>query len=137
MTQTPGRVQVLFVSNAPNDRWHGLLRNAVATLGCLAHCSQADAVPRLEDGSYGLVVVDAGAVRNVSNLVSDIRAADPLAKVVVVAASPHWKVARSVFKAGATDYWAKRGDQAGMTAAFRWFLQQARRSASQTEPGRS
>jgi DNA-binding NarL/FixJ family response regulator len=67
--------------------------------------------------------VDAGAVTSAPRVISQIRALDPDTRVVVVSASLHWKIARAVFRAGATDYLYKSLNKEEILTGFRAILE--------------
>jgi len=113
----------LIVGDAPDDYGHQVLREALSTLGSWQVISEAEVVFVLQAQTYDVVVVDAGAVKSAPEVVSRIRALDCNARVVVVTLSPHWKIARAVFRAGATDYLSKSLSKTEILANFRSILE--------------
>lgn len=114
--------QFILVGDVSSDRWHRVLREALLPLGCLQISSERQMVALLKEQAYAVAIVDAGAVGNASEVVSDILALVPGIRVVVVTASPHWKIARAVFRAGAADYLYKSLDKDEILASFRAVL---------------
>jgi DNA-binding NarL/FixJ family response regulator len=113
----------LLVSDSPEDYGLQVLREALIALGSLEVVAESklDLPPRVQ--VYDVVIVDAGAVTSAATVVSRVRALDPDSKVVVVTASPHWKIARAVFRAGAAEYLHKSLDEAEILASFRTILE--------------
>jgi DNA-binding NarL/FixJ family response regulator len=118
----------LLVTDSPDDYGHQALREALSTLGSCQVISEADVVSLLREQAFDVVIVDAGSVTSAPELVSRIRAADFTMEVVVVTLSPHWKIARAVFRAGAADYLPKVLSRAEILANFRSILE--RRAAA-------
>lgn len=61
----------------------------------------------LEEQAYDAVILDAGAVSTATTAVTKILKKSPSTEVYVITASPHWRVARDVLRAGARDYLPK------------------------------
>ena len=77
----------------------------------------------LQQQPYDVVLVDAGAVTNAPEVVSQIHIQSPDTRVVVVTVSPHWKIARAVLLAGATDYLYKSLNEEEILTTFRSLLE--------------
>ena len=112
----------LLVSNSPGDYGHQVLQEALSALGSLQLVSEEGMIPLLHGQAYEVVIVDAGAVKSAPETVSQVRDLDPSSRVVVLTSSPHWKIARAVFRAGATDYLLKSLDRAEILMNFRAVL---------------
>lgn len=91
-------------------------------MGSLQVVSESGMTSLLQQQGYDVVIVDAGAVTDAPVVVSHIRDLDPNTRVVVVTVSPHWKIARAVLQAGATDYLYKSLNKAEILAGFRAIL---------------
>ena len=115
----------LLVSNSPGDYGHRVLREAVSTAGSLQLASEEEVTSQLGEQAYDVVIIDAGAVTSAPEVVERVRGLDPNTRVVVVTSSPHWKIARAVFQAGATDYLLKSLDRAEILANMLAVLEQS------------
>ena len=102
-----------------------VLQDALHTLGHLAVSSECDLEGELENRSYDTAVVDAGAVAKPEDVIRRILSVQPHVKIVVITASPHWKIARAVFRAGATDYLRKSQNIQEVRATFAQMLDQS------------
>jgi DNA-binding NarL/FixJ family response regulator len=83
------------------------LRDAFERFGCMRLILPEDFDKAVSQVDSELVVIDATYVVNPEEMVDYICKSVPGSKVVVVAASPTWQQARSVFEAGAKDYLSK------------------------------
>ena len=119
----PASSHFLLVSGSPDDYGNQVLREALVALGSLQVASEGELARSLQEQTYDIVIVDAGAVTSASEVVSQIRELDPDTRVVVVTASKHWKVARDIFRAGAMDYLSKSLSKREMLASFQKVLE--------------
>jgi DNA-binding NarL/FixJ family response regulator len=108
----------LLVSDSPDDYGNQVLQEALGTLGSVQVVPERDLGSLLQQQTYTVVVVDAGAVKNAPQVVAQVRSLAPNAQVVIVTASPHWKIARAAFLAGARDYVYKSQNEAEILACF-------------------
>jgi len=113
----------LLVSDSSGDYWYQALRGALVDLGSLQVVSENEMAALLQEQTYDVVIVDAGAVANAPEVVSQIRVLAPDTRVVVVTVSPHWKIAKAVFRAGATDYVYKSLNEEEILTIFRSLLE--------------
>ena len=115
----------LLISDAADDHWNQVLREALAVLGPLQIVSEREAPAFLQVHAVDTVIVDAGAVSSApKDLILQIHEPHPAAKVVVVTASPHWKIAKAVIRAGASDYVEKMLNREEILASFGKILEQ-------------
>lgn len=115
----------LLISDAADDHWNRVLREALAVLGPLQIVSEGEAAALLQVHAYDTVIIDAGAVSSApKELIRQIHQLDPGARVVVVTASPHWKIAKAVIRAGAADYIEKTLNRDEILACFGKILEQ-------------
>lgn len=99
------RPMFLLVGEATDNYAQQGLREVLATLGALHLAPEDELVERLQEQYYDLVIVDAGATQiSPEILVARARQTSPASKAVVITASPHWKIARAVYLAGAREY---------------------------------
>jgi DNA-binding NarL/FixJ family response regulator len=115
----------LLISDAADDHWNQVLRESLAVLGPLQIVSEKEAAAFLQMHVYDIVIVDAGAVSSApKELIRQIHELRPGARVVVVTASPHWKIAKAVIRAGAADYVEKMLNREEILARFGKILEQ-------------
>jgi len=119
----PASYHFLLVSDSPDDYGNQMLREALVVLGSLQVTSEGELIRSLQEQSYDVAIVDAGAVTSAPEVVSQIRELDPDTKTVVVTASKHWKVARGIFRAGAMDYLSKSLSKDEILVSFRKVLE--------------
>jgi len=112
----------LLVSDSPGDYWHQVLREALVALGSLHVVLESELVSFLQEQTYDIVIVDAGAISDTPLLVSCIRSQWPDVRVVVVTSSPHWRQAREILHAGAIDYIQKSWSKDDLFSAFQAML---------------
>ena len=123
MVQMPTPSHFLLVSDSPDDYGNQVLREALVALGSLQVALEGELAYLLQEQSYGIVIVDAGAVESAPEVVSQIRELNPDTTVVVVTISKHWEVARDVFRAGAMDYLSKSLSKEEILASFQKVLE--------------
>jgi DNA-binding NarL/FixJ family response regulator len=116
--QTSVSYRFLIVGDSSDEYSSETLREALTTLGSVHILSEDEMIHHLKERSYNVVIVDAGAVADAAVAVSQIRSLRPNIRVVVITASPHWKVARAVLAAGATDYLRKSWNTLDILASF-------------------
>jgi DNA-binding NtrC family response regulator len=120
--RTKTRHSFLIVGDVSDLSGLQALQDALSALGHTIIASEGNLESHLEEESYAAAVVDAGAVSDPEDLVRKILSVHPHAQVVVITASPHWKIARAVFRAGATDYLRKSQNVQEIRAAFAQML---------------
>lgn len=109
---------VLIVGDASDSSGLQVLEAALHELGHMVICSEGDLGSHLKDRSYDAAVVDAGAVSDPEGTIRTIHGVQPNVQIVVITASPHWKIARGVFRAGATDYLRKSKNSRELRTVF-------------------
>jgi DNA-binding NarL/FixJ family response regulator len=112
----------LLVGDAPEDYGRQVLREALAELGTLSTVGEPDLPGKLAALAPDVVIVDAGGVSSPPQAVARILELRKEAKVVVITASPQWKVAKAVIVAGALDYLEKSLSQQEFEQVFRQLL---------------
>lgn len=90
----------LLVGQAADSRPQQAIAALLAALGAVERQPEC-ALPAVLPGDYALILIDAGSVSDATTLVGDILSRQPGARVVVLAASPHWSQVRAFFHAGA------------------------------------
>ncbi|MBN1991724.1 MAG: response regulator [Anaerolineae bacterium] len=101
----------LLIGEKTETLWPLVLEQSVLSLGTLQVISEKQAEQQGIEQEYTAIIIDAGAVDNVAQLVSNLRKMQPASHIIVVTASPTWQRAREVLLAGATDYIRKSFDQ--------------------------
>ncbi|HEV7683906.1 MAG TPA: hypothetical protein VGO68_17380 [Pyrinomonadaceae bacterium] len=105
--------------------WRNILKDAVKPLGELDVCRESETFAQVEKAKYTVVIVDAGEVSHLEELVFRLRGQMPLLRIIVVSAAPTWQLARQVFLSGATDYILKYADKRKLSAFLIDILDQA------------
>jgi hypothetical protein len=110
---------VLLVNGQGGRQWAELLRRAASSVGLFLDYIDHQHIEGVSFRDYELVVLDSGAISKPKTTVQMILSSNPLARIVVVSSSPHWKQAREVLLAGATDY-VKLVDDEATIAGVLW-----------------
>lgn len=103
--------EILLVGNTIEDQWAFALQKAVSSLGEFHVTTQMSAVQEIARHRYDLIVIDAGVVDEIADLIAGLRSSQPEARIVVATASPTWQRAREAMLAGAIDYVRKSFNQ--------------------------
>jgi DNA-binding response OmpR family regulator len=111
MKNPPARYRFLLIGHGSEEQWPKILKQSLHALGKLKIVQEEDVLKTTSPNSYDLIVVDAGAVREIASLISCLRNQHSSSHVLVVTASPSWQAARDVLKAGATDYVSRSFDK--------------------------
>lgn len=104
LTEAEQTSSAILVGSPVARTWEECLRRALAELNrhlVLTTEATADEVSWAE---HDLILIDAGAVGDLTRAISQIRARNPEARVIVFSSSPSWEQAREVMLAGAIDY---------------------------------
>lgn len=110
---------VCFINGQSDRQWIESLREAAQSLGKpfmrIDHWRLQD---KLQDCE--LIIIDAGAIGDdLISVVERIRALNSGVRIVVVSSVPHWKEARQILLAGATDYVRKENDREAILGILR------------------
>jgi DNA-binding NarL/FixJ family response regulator len=106
--------KVLFVNNRGGRSWTNLLRQAVLNLGGTLTLLDQQEVKDNACVGFDLIILDAGVVNDLALIIRTIRSSNPLARIVVVSPTPHWKQARETLLVGGSDYVRKADDEAAL-----------------------
>jgi DNA-binding response OmpR family regulator len=101
----------LLIGKRTEGQWPLVLQQALSSLGELRDVSEEEAVQTVVQNHYDVVIIDAGAVRDVALLVSRLQAQRRQVRIIVATASPTWQRAREILRAGAADYIRKSLDK--------------------------
>jgi DNA-binding NarL/FixJ family response regulator len=110
------------VVGSSRQAWRDILKDAVRPLGELDVCRETETFVQVEKTKYAVVIVDAGEVSHLEELVFRLRGQMPSLRIIVVSASPTWQLARQVFLSGATDYILKYADKRKLSAFLAYIL---------------
>jgi DNA-binding NarL/FixJ family response regulator len=124
MAKVPG---FLIVGDSSDEYGIQRLCEMLSELGIVRVVGQDGLAERLEEHAYDAVILDAGAVSPVAAVVAEILNRNPSTEVYVITASPHWRVARDVLQAGATDYMPKSRLSEDLVASLRNIAQRPAR----------
>jgi DNA-binding NarL/FixJ family response regulator len=124
MAKVPG---FLIVGDSSDEYGIQRLCEMLSELGIVRVVGQDGLAERLEEHAYDAVILDAGAVSPVAAVVAEIQNRSPSTEVYVITASPHWRVARDVLQAGATDYMPKSRLSEDLVARLRNIAQRPAR----------
>jgi DNA-binding response OmpR family regulator len=94
----------LIVRGQTADNSWGRLRQAISRLGLTVHTTGEAQSREFFVSGYQLIVIDANLMRDIVDVVCQLRKANPAASIIVVSSSPDWRQAREVLLAGASDY---------------------------------
>jgi DNA-binding response OmpR family regulator len=111
--------QFLLIADAKDEYGTQVLRETLTELGPVQIATEGGLDASLAERFCDVVIVDAAAVERAATIVRRIREKSPSSKVVVITASPHWRVARDVFRAGAVDYMRKPWHREEILNSFR------------------
>lgn len=124
----------LLIVGDPTDYSVQAFRDSLSSFEMVDAVSEADMSTYLAAQFYHVVIVDAGAVTDAAAVVSRIREQSPRARVVVITAAPHWKVAKAVYQAGAVEYTSKFEASSQMVRTLKALVEQAREIEGKPAP---
>jgi DNA-binding NarL/FixJ family response regulator len=106
--------QMLLVNGKSNRYWINLLRRAAFSLGFSLASIDYRHIEGVSFQNYELIVLDLSVVVNPTVIIRLIHSHNPLARIIVVSSTPHWKQAKEALLAGATDYTKHVDDEAAI-----------------------
>lgn len=121
-----GRYSFLLIGTTTETRWPKVLKDALSPLGELHIASERETIRAVSEREYDVILVDAGAVQDIIQMIGRLRSQQPRARIVVVTASPTWQQSRAVFRAGAADYIRKSLDKKKLRTQIEAVLQPLR-----------
>ena len=116
----------LLVGSSLGSSWAANVRDGLRPLGEVETVSAAEAREQSLKTNYRMIIIDAGAVAEVSSLITQLRGAAPSVPIVVATASPTWQSAKEVFLTGASDYIRKSLDATALRATLQEILSKSR-----------
>lgn len=102
MTTKPSKT--LLLSGREDQAWAKHLRTAVEFLDKELVVATETAINDLSWSDYDLVILDAGAISDVPEVILQVRRRNPATHIIVFSSSPTWEQARETMLAGAVDY---------------------------------
>jgi DNA-binding NtrC family response regulator len=96
--------KTLLLSGSGDQTWEKHLRMAIEILNKELDVATEMAIDDLPWSDYDLVILDAGAISNMTEIISQVRAHNMAARIILFSSSPTWKQAREAMQAGAMDY---------------------------------
>lgn len=109
----------LIVGDLSDEYGIQMLCAMLSGLGVVRVGGKDELIECLEAHAYDAVILDAGAVSPAATAVTEILRRSPSTEVYVITASPHWRVARDVLRAGAADYMPKSRLSEDLVAGLR------------------
>lgn len=89
-------------------------------------CPDSEARELVAENDYEMIIIDAGAVADVTALIAELREASASVPIVVATASPRWQTAKDVLLTGANDYIRKTLDPVKLRANLQDVLTRSR-----------
>lgn len=112
----------LLIGDNPDSSWSLTVREGLGMLGTTETFLESEAIDQIERDDYSMVIIDAGAVANLTELIVKLRSVSAATPIVVATASPTWQTAKEVLTNGANDYIRKSLDPVKLGATLREIL---------------
>lgn len=100
----------LLIGFRSGEEWPNFLQDALPSFVKLDIVKEEDARNIISSHSYDLLIIDASAVYDATELVRNLHLEQNI-PILVVTASPTWQSAREILKAGAVDYIGRSFDK--------------------------
>jgi DNA-binding NtrC family response regulator len=110
-TQPGQRTRILLVNGRSGRRWLESLQEAVSALGGTLETVDEGNTEAFDWEGYDLVILDAGILNDLLEVLRRVRSAGAATRVVVFSPVPDWKQAREVMLGGAIDYACKSSER--------------------------
>ncbi|MBL8099794.1 MAG: response regulator [Anaerolineales bacterium] len=107
MVRKINQYKSLIVTGTDHLENNHFLIDILSSLGSVKIISNNNIRLSIQKKTFDLIIIDAVSVMNPSKAVTQIRDLGFNSKIVVLSASTHWKIAKAVIQAGATDYLSK------------------------------
>lgn len=96
------RIKILLLSDTLDSPTNRALQQALAPVGEIHLAGEAELDRQLVEGSFQLLILDASLLtERPDELIREVKSKYPDLQIVLLTASPHWKVAKAVILAGA------------------------------------
>lgn len=97
-------VRVVLVSDSAPTPWTVAIERAIEQIGRVI-CKTTSELDQCSGAKKAdLIIVDASTTQRTAQVIAMLRSVNRAGRIVVFTASPDWKEARDVLKAGALDY---------------------------------
>ncbi len=116
----------LLVGNNPDSSWSATVRAVLMGIAVAETCPDSEARELVAENDYEMIIIDAGAVADVTALIAELREASASVPIVVATASPRWQTAKDVLLTGANDYIRKTLDPVKLRANLQDVLTRSR-----------
>jgi len=103
--------QCLLITPRVDNLWVRAIRRSLSRLCWEPKIVEDREISSIRWGNVGLVILDAVVTKDLTSLISAIRARDPLVRIVVFSSVDDWKRAREAILAGAVDFAVKCLDE--------------------------
>ncbi|MCI0401190.1 MAG: hypothetical protein L0Z68_07820 [Gammaproteobacteria bacterium] len=120
----------LLISDRDEPAWSAVLREAMTPLGSLQTILEDKAEAEMLRAQYDLIIIDAAAINQPAQLVSQLRALRPELRIAVAAVAPTWQETRNVLRAGAVDYFRRSPNKEELLLTIRDILSHLTRVAA-------
>ena len=115
-------VTVVLVSDSAPTPWTLAIERAIEQIGRVI-CKTTSELDKCSSGSKAdLIIVDASTTQRTAQLIAMLRSLNRGGRIVAFTASPDWKEARELLKAGALDYVPKSVQGARLQEYFQTVL---------------
>ena len=94
---------ILFIGRKEKSVWQDFLE-VLAVFGSLKIISDRQVETEIGDTEYNLIVIDAAAVEDLPEMVSELKLIKSTLEILIITSAPSWVEARNVLRAGASDY---------------------------------
>lgn len=98
---------ILLVSDASDPVWEDALAEVLRPFGTLKVTNQETIQQQNAQDRYKLIIAEETPTEDFIFLIRHLRSQHPNTKIIVVATIPDWRIAREIFRAGASDYMPK------------------------------
>lgn len=116
----------LIVGDNPDSSWTATVREALAPLGESETFTASEAESPMASLDYQMIIIDAGAVEEVTSLIQQMRQQSSSVLIIVATAAPTWQTAKEVFMTGANDYIRKSLDPSSLRTTLKDILYRSR-----------
>jgi len=104
VTESPKTNKALLLGGPEDRTWEEYLRKAVEDLDRELTLATETPFNEVPWSDYDLVILDDGIAGDFAQMISQIHARNPEARIILFSSSPSWEQAREVMLAGAVDY---------------------------------
>lgn len=112
------KINILLLSDTLDSPTNRALQQALSPAGEIHLAGEANLDQQLAEGSFQLLILDASIIiQQPDELIREVKFNYPELQIVLLTASPHWKVAKAVIQAGA-DYIENSQDAKTLAVRF-------------------